>query len=58
MNQEGFEPDPYMERLLALRESDPHRFNALPEPVKQMLESYEQEKQAAELNAKDATNHQ
>ncbi len=47
-----FEPDPYMEKLLALRESDAARFYSLPEEVKKMLEKYEREKQAAKLNRK------
>lgn len=47
-----FELDPYMEKLLALRESEAARFNSLPEEVKKMLEKYEREKQAAKLKGK------
>lgn len=43
-----FEPDDYMEKLLALRESDPFRFSALPKDVQKVIEEYAQEKEAAQ----------
>ena len=42
-----FEPDPYLEKLLNLRDRNPAQFNAYPEEVKRIVEEYEREKQAA-----------
>ncbi|MCA1849489.1 MAG: hypothetical protein LC672_00190, partial [Acidobacteria bacterium] len=47
-----FEMDPYMERLLALRESDPTLFNMLPRDAKKVLEHYEREKALAQQKDK------
>ena len=43
-----FELDPFLERLLKLRSTDPAQFNAYPDEVKRLVEIYEQEKQAAQ----------
>lgn len=42
-----FELDPYLERLIALRETDPLAFAHLHSEVKKLIEEYEKEKAAA-----------
>ena len=42
-----FEPDPYIERLRALRESDPLAFALLHPEVKSIVEEYETEMTSA-----------
>jgi len=44
-----FELDPYIERLIALRETDPLAFALLHAEVKKLIEEYEKEKEAARL---------
>lgn len=46
-----FKPDPYIDRLLELKYSDPARFATLTEPVKKFLAEYEREKREAELKS-------
>jgi hypothetical protein len=42
-----FEPDPFLERLLNLRATDPAQYNAFPEDLKRIAEEYEREKQSS-----------
>lgn len=42
-----FVPDPYFEKLLRLKESDPAKFYGYPEEVRVLVEQYEVEKGAA-----------
>ena len=35
-----FDYDPYLERLLEMRETDPNAFSTFPEEVKKMVEEY------------------
>ena len=44
----NFEPDPFLERLLNLRATDPVQYNGYPEEVRRLAEEYEREKQASE----------
>lgn len=44
-----FESDPYIERLIKLRETDPLAFAILHPEVKKLIEEYEQEKAAAQM---------
>ncbi len=50
-----FKPDPYIDRLLELKYSDPARFATLTEPVKKFLAEYERKKREAELKRKQET---
>jgi hypothetical protein len=50
-----FEPDPYIERLIKLRETDPLAFAILHPEVKKLIEEYEQEKTVAQMA--DAPSH-
>jgi hypothetical protein len=50
----SFEPDEYMDSLLALREKDPVRYGTLPEEVRCVLAEYEREKEAARLKDQQA----
>ena len=45
-----FELDPYIERLLILRDSDPAAFARLHSEVKRLIEEYEKEKAAAQID--------
>lgn len=42
-----FAPDAYLEKLLALRESDYAQFSLLPDAIKKIVEEYERDKAAA-----------
>jgi hypothetical protein len=42
-----FETDVYLEKLLRLRNSEPARFYMLPDAVREIVEQYETEKEAA-----------
>jgi hypothetical protein len=42
-----FETDPFLEKLLNMRATDPAQFNAFPEDLKRIVEEYEREKQSA-----------
>jgi hypothetical protein len=44
-----FKADPYIDRLLELKYSDPARFATLTEPVRKFLAEYERKKKEAEL---------
>ena len=50
----GFEPDAYIEKLLIRRLSDPVWFNVLPKVVREIVEQYEREKDAADEKCCDA----
>jgi hypothetical protein len=43
-----FDLDPYLERLLQLRKTDPVAYNMYHPEVKKVVEDYEREKKAAE----------
>ena len=54
-NSREFKADPYIDRLLELRSSDPARFATLTEAVRKFLGEYEREKKEAELKGKQQT---
>jgi hypothetical protein len=54
-NSREFKADPYIDRLLDLKYSDPARFATLTEAVRKFLGEYEREKKEAELKGKQQT---
>ncbi|OLE53293.1 MAG: hypothetical protein AUG51_13835 [Acidobacteria bacterium 13_1_20CM_3_53_8] len=46
-----FETDVYLEKLLRLRASDPIGLNVLPEAVRNIVEHYEREREAAKRDS-------